>query len=123
MTTPADLADAPDLTEAPADLDPLLRKIGREHLPELTAQAAAVAQGLTRARFTVQGVPWDLPASPYRAGCLAALQRRFAALAPADRDILAARIGPGAEILAAAPLDPPVRAAGGPPTDRHGVGR
>jgi glutathione S-transferase len=122
-TTPADLADAPDLTEAPADLDPLLGRIGRDHLPELDAQAAAVAQGHARARFTVQGVAWDLPASPYRASCLASLQRRFAALAPADRDVVAARIGPGAEILAGAPLDPPARAAGGPPTDRHGVGR
>lgn len=122
-TTPADLEGAPDLAEAPADLDPLLRLVGRDHLPELAAQAAAVAQGEARARFTLQGVSWDLPASPYRAGCLAALQRRFALLAPSDRAVLAARIGPGAEILAAAPLDPPARREGRPPTDRHGVGR
>lgn len=121
--TPADLAAAPELAEAPADLDPLLRLIGRDHLPELAAQAAAVARGDSQARFMSQGVTWTLPASPYRAGCLAVLQRRFATLTPSDQVAVATRIGPGAEILAASPLDPPIGPARRRPADRHGVAR
>lgn len=104
------IAAAPLPEEAPADLDPLLRLAARDHLAELSANAAAAAAGLRFARFRRAGADWRLPVSLYRVQCLADLQAAFAALAPAGRAEVLQRLGPGAAVLAA----PPVKVAAPP---------
>jgi hypothetical protein len=70
----------------------------------------AAAGGLKAARFRRSGVDWRLPVSPYRVQCLADLQAAFAALGPADRAEVQARLGSEAAVLARpvqpAPLPP-----------------
>lgn len=109
----------PPVGDAPADLDPLLALVVRDHLPELAINAEAVAAGRREVRFTHRGVRWRLPASPYRACCLATLQREFAALPPPARANVMERLGPGAAVLAAEPGAVPERTPTRP-RDRHG---
>ena len=107
---PGKIGAAPLPTTAPPDLDPLLQLAARDHLAELDANALAAAGGLKVARFRRSGVDWRLPVSPYRVQCLADLQAAFAALGPADRAEVQARLGTEAAVLARpvqpAPLPP-----------------
>lgn len=117
--TPGVATTAAPLGPAPADLDALLALVVRDHLPELAANADAVAAGRREVRFSHRGVAWRLPASPYRARCLAELQTAFAELSDRDRSEVVARLGTGAEILAQAPRVL-TAAPAGRPRDRHG---
>jgi hypothetical protein len=95
------------------------------YLPYLTANAAAVAAQKKIVSYEVDGLDWRVPASPYRAQCLIALQKRFAALTPIERSSLQHFLGKGAGILAAPPqasVSPP-HGKGSTPVDRHWNGR
>lgn len=117
-TRPADLERAADIVEAPADLDPLLALVTRDHLPELAAQLDATLAGVGEARFEACGVAWRVPTSPYRAGCLLSLRRDFQALAEPVREHVARRLGPAAGLLAGDVPELPARKAGRP-LNRH----
>jgi hypothetical protein len=97
---PGRIEAAPLPATAPRDLDSLLQLAARDHLAELDANALAAAGGLKVARFRRGGVDWRLPVSPYRVQCLADLQVAFAALGPAERAEVQARLGTEAGILA-----------------------
>lgn len=99
--------------EAPADLDPLLRLAARDHLPELAANAAALAEGRTVNRFVRDGVEWRLPVAPYRAHCLEDLRSAFAGLGPASRAEALERLGPEATTLTSAASSSPAHARPG----------
>ncbi len=119
-TTPAGLPDTAVPESAPADLDPLLALVARDHLPELAAHARALSAGERDVRLTMNGVGWRYPASPYRAGCLAALRSGFLALDAADRAQVTGRLGPAAaDILAQAAAAPEPPKPGGRPSSRH----
>lgn len=117
-TGPHDLSGAADIVEAPADLDPLLALVARDHLPELTGHLEAVLAGRPTARFHACGVAWRVPASPYRAECLLALRRAFAALPAEARIDVATRLGVGAQALEGGIPSLPERRPG-PPRNRH----
>lgn len=120
-TDPADIADAPALTRLPGDLAPLWRMAGQHYLPYLAANAAKVAAQGKWVNYTVDGVAWRVPASPYRAHCLAVLQRSYAGLDPRTRDQFPALLGPGAAILETLPqaIASSPQQAGRAPLDRQ----
>lgn len=96
---PEAIAAAPLPETAPEDLDPLLRLAARDHLAELSANAAAAEAGLRVARFRRGDAAWRLPVSPYRVRCLAEIQSALWALSPEDRSTALARPGPEARTL------------------------
>lgn len=99
--TPERVAAAPEVRTVPDDLGPLFDLVERVHLPELEAHAEAVAAGRRRARFALDGAPFDVPAAPYRAWALGRLRARFRALAADARRTVEGLIGPrSAAILA-----------------------
>jgi glutathione S-transferase len=81
-TRPADLEGTTPLASVPDDLGYFFRMIADDYLPYLEANARAVAAGEKHVRYRAQGVDWKIPVAPYRAECLDALRRRFAALDP-----------------------------------------
>ena len=105
--TPAQLAASPVVTEAPADLDPLLAMACNEHLPYLAANSEAVRAGKNEVRWTNLGVTWRTPASPYRARCLASLQAAFESLDAATRSMTDARLTPAGLSLLSGPVAAP----------------
>jgi len=117
-TQPADLDGAADLAEAPADLDPLLALVARDHLPELAAHLEATLAGRPEARFQACGVDWRVPVSPYRAGCLLSLRQDFQALPEAARVAVRKRLGPAVAILEGTIPQLPARKSGRP-LNRH----
>lgn len=102
--TPAQLAASPVVTDAPADLDPLLAMACNEYLPYLAANSDAVHAGKNEVRWTNLGVAWRTPASPYRARCLARLQAAYQALEAAPRSVIDARLTPGGLVLLTRPV-------------------
>jgi glutathione S-transferase len=73
--------------------DPLLADIGAEYLPYLDANAAGWAASHRRIDLTLGGVLYpDMPVVRYRVACRGQLLKAFAALAPADRDRVRARL-------------------------------
>lgn len=106
-TRPHDLAGTAPILDAPEDLAPLFTMAGEDYLPYLDANHAAVRERLATVRYQTRGVDWSVPASPYRAHCLAALRAAYRSLAPHDCATVAARIGRGAQILAADGALPP----------------
>jgi glutathione S-transferase len=106
--TPAQLAASPDTTEAPSDLDPLVAMACEEYLPYLASNSDATRAGKNEVRWTNFGVAWRTPASPYRARCLASLQRAYQALDATAVSTIAARLTPGAASLLAKPITPSV---------------
>lgn len=117
-TRPGDLAQAAEIAETPADLDPLLSLVVRDHLPELVGHLSAVLDGRREARFEAAGVSWRVPASPYRAACLLSLRRGFADLSEPARLEVLERLGSGSGALnGPIPALPLLR--GHRPRDRH----
>ena len=78
--TPADCASEAVIETVPASLAGLLRLVVKSHLPYLAANAKVVADGSSSVSFVDYGAEFSVPASPYRAWCLAELQREFQAL-------------------------------------------
>ncbi len=73
-----------------ARLRPLLAEIGRVYAPFLLANADALARGAERVDCRIDGVPWTQSPFPYQAKCLRWLRERHAALAAAERAVVAA---------------------------------
>jgi glutathione S-transferase len=110
---------------APDDLAQFWKMASQQYLPYLAANAAAVAARKKIVSYEVDGLAWRVPASPYRAQCLVALQQRFAALTPTDQSSLQHLLDKGADILAAPPqacVSPP-HGSSRTPVDRHWNGR
>ncbi len=97
--TPEAAAAAPRPTDAPADLDPLLKLAAHEHLTELVANFDAVIEREPLAAFDLRGARWTTPVSPYCAACLMDLRALYAALSAADRAVVDARLGPASAHL------------------------
>lgn len=105
--TPDDFSGYSPVCDVPVSLSALLRLAATVHLPELEAHAAAVGKGAPAASFTCNEVSIRVPASPYRAWCLNEQRRSFQALAPAERDRVAALLSDGAAAgILVAPWDP-----------------
>jgi glutathione S-transferase len=86
--------DARTLDTIPEDLSALLELIRVRFLPELVANAAAVAAGDRTVVHQIGGTaPIRYRPNPYRAGRLGRLQREHAALAGRDRARLAVMLG------------------------------
>lgn len=108
--TPEGLLGSERAGDPPGDLDPLLRCIAADYLPYLAANLEAVANHAPRVSFESFGGRFEIPASPYRAGCWLDLRRQFAALSPEDQSAVSARLGgkTGLNELAPEPdLSPP----------------
>lgn len=103
---PAQLATSPAITEAPADLDPLLTMACDEYLPYLAANSDATRAGKDEVRWTHLGVAWQTPTSPYRARCLADLQTSYQALNATARSSINARLTPSATSMFATSISP-----------------
>ncbi|MEO0981687.1 MAG: glutathione S-transferase N-terminal domain-containing protein [Pseudomonadota bacterium] len=118
-TTPETLAGAPEIDATPDDLSPYLKTAGDDYLIYLAANAEAVASEKADAEYAIRGVDWRVPASPYRAACLGALQTKFQSLSAEDQAAARAAMGEQTDILSAEPvaiersLGPSLR-----PTDR-----
>ncbi len=83
-------------------LKPLLAEIGATYIPFLLANAAARAAGSEWVECEVLGGRWRQKVFAYQVKCLNALRAQATALAPADRDWLAAALaGSGCEALLA----------------------
>jgi len=124
-TRPGDIKDAAPISALPDDLAPFWKMASHHYLPYLAANATAVAAHEKIVAYEVDGLAWRVPASPYRAQCLIALQQRFAELAPTDQRHLYHLLDKGAGILAAPPqavVSPP-HGSGRTPVDRHWNGR
>jgi glutathione S-transferase len=120
-TRPEDIRDATPISALPDDLAPFWTMAAQHYLPYLAANAAAVAAHRTIVSYAIDGLAWRVPASPYRAHCLIALQQRFGKLPPEDQTTLYRLLGQGASILAAAPRALASRPGGHnrSPLDRH----
>ena len=69
------------LSELPADLNPILKDAGTGYLPYLNANANAWQQGLERFDPVIQGVQYrNVPVSQYRVWCLEQLQEHARAV-------------------------------------------
>lgn len=122
---PEDVAHAALPGDVPDNLAPFLARIAGEYFPYLAANEAALARGEAVVSYRQGGVDWRVPASPYRAYCLAALRRDFAALDADARRKAAAFLGSGAKLLEGENLysAPRIQAgANGKPLDRHWSG-
>lgn len=124
-TRPEDIKNAAPISALPDDLAPFWKMASQHYLPYLAANAAAVAARHKRVSYDVDGLAWRVPASPYRAQCLAALQQRFAELTPADQSTFRHLLNEGADVLAAPPQAGVSRPHGNgrTPVDRHWNGR
>ena len=119
--SPEDVAAAPLPASVPEDLAPLYARIVSDYLPYLVANDEALATSDTHIRYSVDGVRWTVPVSPYRAHCLAELRKHYAALPAGAREEIA-RVLPGAEpVLAGASGVPHTVPQGGAtkPVDRQ----
>lgn len=96
--TPASVtgADAPEIPAASAGL---LKIAAQTHLPYLTANARAFANGEPRVEFEDRGAKFQTPANPYHAWCLDQLIAEYETLAPADAARVDALLGDGAKHL------------------------
>jgi glutathione S-transferase len=87
--TPKDFELAPPIGQVPLSCQPLLKMAAQSHLPYLDANARALAKGAATVRFSDHGADFEVPVSPYRAWCLAELQREYQALSPAHQSAAA----------------------------------
>jgi glutathione S-transferase len=104
-STPASLATASEIAAAPADLGAILRIVTGDYLPYLAANARAVSHGERRVRFIANGATFEAPPNPYRAHCLATLQRAFQALDEASMAAVELAMGQKSQVLLAQPQD------------------
>lgn len=88
----------------PATLAALLEEVARTHMPQLIANARAVAAGQPQFTTQIDGCDWSQPSFPYQLKCLRWTREAFAALTPADQ-------GRARSILACAGLSPLIEAA------------
>ena len=86
------------LTSVPDDLGALFRLIADRFLPELVANAAAVAAGQGRVRHRIGDAEIRYRPNPYRAGRLARLVREFEVLDGPTRRRVAAVLGEDAVV-------------------------
>lgn len=119
-TRPEDFRDAAPICALPDDLAPFWKMTSQHYLPYLAANAVAVSAHDKRVSYEVDGLAWRVPASPYCAQCLAALQRRFATLTPADQSAFRHLLDEGADVLAASQTGVSAPHENGrTPVDRH----
>lgn len=121
---PEDVERAALPGHVPGALAPFLARIAQDYLPYLAANEAALADGARHVRYVQGGVAWNVPVSPYRAHCLAALRTQYASLEGEARKKAAGLLGEGTCILATASLHtvPGPHSAGRQPLDRHWSG-
>jgi len=117
--TPSSIASSPEIDALPGDLDTLLAVAGQEYLPYLASNTRAMRDEERRVQFPSDGAMFEVPVSPYRAHCHAALLRAFQRLAPNDQTDIALAIGAGAELLLAPPAENAVPKPGKAPVGRH----
>ena len=99
-TRPDDLDGTEAISKVPEDLGFFFEIISKDYLPYLDANSQAVAAGADNVRYRAQGVGWEIPTAPYRADCLNALKRRFAALdEDATREVADVLPSAGIELL------------------------
>jgi glutathione S-transferase len=122
---PEDIERAVLPARVPEDLAPFFARIAGEYLPYLAANEAALVRGESVVSYRQDGVGWRVPASPYRAHCLAALRRHFGELDADAREGAAALLGGAAGLLTkeTSYSVPPVRGVTkDKPLDRHWSG-
>lgn len=71
--------------DAAQALRPFLEEIARTHMPQLLANAKALAAGEKQFETTIDGKPWTQPSFPYQGKCLRWTREEFAALSEADQ--------------------------------------
>ena len=108
QTRPDNLEGTPEIAQVPDDLGFFFEMVAIDYLPFLEANARAVAEGASDVSYRAQGVPWKIPAAPYRAQCFNELKRRYAEL-DADAARRVAELLPASAIalLAEAPSKTP----------------
>ena len=72
----------------PDTLRALLGEVGRVYIPFLLANADALARGAEQVECEIDGAHWVQKPFPYQGKCLTWLRKGYAALAPADRDVV-----------------------------------
>ena len=117
--TPSSIESSPEIDALPDDLDALLAVAGQEYLPYLASNAGAMRVGERRVRILGDGAMFEVPVSPYRAHCHAALSRAFQRLDSKDQTDIALAIGKGAELLLAPPAENMAPKPGKAPVGRH----
>ncbi len=80
--TAADWCSPEDIADA---LLAFLREVARTHLPQMLANARAVAAGEKEFETEIDGKPWRQPSFPYQAKCLRWTREEFAQLSETDR--------------------------------------
>ncbi len=78
----ADWLDRDSIDEV---LGPLLREVARTHMPQMLANAKALANGDREVSTAIDGHAWVQPPFSYQAKCLRWTREEMNALAPADR--------------------------------------
>jgi glutathione S-transferase len=107
-TRPGDLQTAPQLTDVPEDLKPIMHKLATEYLPYLVANQKAHQSGTATTKYKLHGLDWEVATAPYRAYCLTRLQERFQALSEEDQPKVAGFLGENAvDILGQPAYCPP----------------
>jgi glutathione S-transferase len=78
-------ADWADPAELPESLFALLKEVAGTHMPQLLANARAVAAGDKTFETEIDGKPWAQPSFPYQLKCLRWTRDEFAALTAKDQ--------------------------------------
>ncbi len=82
-TTDEDWLDRDGLAAA---LRPLLDEVARTHMPQMLANAKAIAAGEKEFETAIDGRPWTQPSFPYQAKCLRWTREELAALSAPDQE-------------------------------------
>lgn len=107
-TRPEEVLAAPELTEVPDDLKPLMQKMAAEYLPYLQENQRAYESGSALTRYRLGNLDWEAATAPYRVYCLSQLQRRYQALDESERQQCRDFLGDAAiEVLSQAINCPP----------------
>ncbi len=81
-----------DASNLPESLHAILAEIARTHMPQMLANATALAAGEKEFETEIDGLPWKQPSFPYQLKCLRWTREKFAALTATEqalaRDIL-----------------------------------
>jgi hypothetical protein len=83
-----------DASDLPESLHAILGEVARTHMPQMLANAKAIAAGEKEFETEIDGLPWKQPSFPYTAKCLRWTREKFAAMSEAEqaqtREILSA---------------------------------
>ncbi|MBI1262925.1 MAG: glutathione S-transferase [Rhizobiales bacterium] len=71
--------------DIPDTLIALLREVARTHMPQMLANAKAVASGKDQFETVIDGKQWKQPSFPYQAKCLRWTREAYASLNEKDR--------------------------------------